>query len=199
MRTAALAAVTGVMVLLGAATPSSAQGDAAELRTWAGHTLHLSDASLEVFYTIMPPPQEGGAAAQATGSAAPTGAQRGRFSGLQLLGSMQSLGSFFEKGPEPLQGHRASDVVTLQRGKTAIQVPIARIAALIFTRQPIRSPLPPYVRQAHFRHSAVAVLTDGTRVDGDYVNLGTAVLRGTTVDGRVDVPWQEIESLRFAR
>jgi len=42
-------------------------------------------------------------------------------------------------------------------------------------------------------------LADGRRIAADYVNLGTAILRGATPDGRLDIPWQDIEVLRFAR
>ena len=51
----------------------------------------------------------------------------------------------------------------------------------------------------HIRYAASVVLTDGSRVDGDYVNLGTVVLRGQTPEGRVDIPWQDIEVVRFSR
>jgi hypothetical protein len=36
-------------------------------------------------------------------------------------------------------------------------------------------------------------------VEADYVNLGTTILRGITSDGRVEIPWHEIETLRFVR
>ncbi|MFQ5520232.1 MAG: peptidoglycan-associated lipoprotein Pal, partial [Candidatus Methylomirabilia bacterium] len=69
-----------------------------------------------------------------------------------------------------------------------------------FFRQPVeKSPLPPYVAATHFRHSATVVLVDGSSVEGDYVNLGTTVLRGMTPEGRVDIPWREIENVRFER
>jgi hypothetical protein len=33
------------------------------------------------------------------------------------------------------------------------------------------------------------------RIDGDYVNLGTTMLRGRTPAGRVDIPWEHIEQI----
>ena len=36
-------------------------------------------------------------------------------------------------------------------------------------------------------------------VEGDYVNLGTVILRGQTAEGRVDISWEDIESVRFQR
>jgi hypothetical protein len=35
------------------------------------------------------------------------------------------------------------------------------------------------------------------RIQGDYINLGATVLRGDTRDGRVEIAWEEIESIRF--
>ena len=40
---------------------------------------------------------------------------------------------------------------------------------------------------------------DGSRIESEYVNLGALRLRGTTPQGRVDLPWQELESVRFER
>jgi hypothetical protein len=55
------------------------------------------------------------------------------------------------------------------------------------------------VAATHIRYAADIAMADGTRIDADYVNLGTAILRGTTPDGRIDIPWQDIEVLRFTR
>ena len=43
------------------------------------------------------------------------------------------------------------------------------------------------------------MLTDGSRVEADYVNLGTTVVRGMTPQGRVDIPWGDVETIRFQR
>ena len=43
------------------------------------------------------------------------------------------------------------------------------------------------------------MLEDGSRVEGDYVNLGTTFLRGRAGQGRVDIPWDQIEIVRFKR
>jgi hypothetical protein len=51
----------------------------------------------------------------------------------------------------------------------------------------------------HFRYAATAVMNDGSRVEGDYINLGTLVLRGQTTEGRLDISWEDIESVRFQR
>lgn len=178
----------------------------AELRTWAGQSLQLGQVSIEVFYTIFPPSKDddqGGATGSMEGVSTldrdiRTGA--GRMEALQLFGSMRSLGAMLDRGPDPMQGNKSSDSVTLYRGGVAQQVPVTSIATMMFDRTPVRgSGLPPYVAPSHYRFAATAILTDGRRVEGDYVNLGTAIIRGTTREGKVEVPWQDIESIRFIR
>lgn len=114
------------------------------------------------------------------------------------LATMSRL--FGRSAPDTIQGHRQGQEITVYRGGVATQIPLASIASLTFTRQPVQdSSLPPYVAASHVRHAASVALVDGTRIDADYVNLGTAILRGATPDGRVDIPWQDIEVIRFAR
>ena len=179
-----LAALAG---LTGTATIATAQDVIAEVRTWTGESWRLSQPSLEIFYTIMPTvPEE---------EAAPAGPPA---QAIQMAGPVASLKAAFEKKPEPQQGHRQTDAVTLSRHGVETQIPLSNIRTLQFVRQPVQqSLLPPYVAPTHFRYSAVAELVDGSRVEGDYVNLGTVVLRGLTPKGRVDIPWYEVENVRF--
>jgi len=77
---------------------------------------------------------------------------------------------------------------------------VAGIATLAFARQPVQdSSLPPYIANTHVRSSATVLLTDGTRVEADYVNLGGMLLRGTMPGGRIDIPWQDIQTVEFRR
>ena len=182
--------IIGLASVVIAVATVAAQEPVAEVRTWSGETLRLSQPSLEVFYTILvngkeagPPPSDTGA------SAAPP----------MLFGSATSLASALEKKPDPLSGQRQAEAVTLQKGGVERRINLLSVASLVFARQPVVSSLPPYVAATHFRYAATAVLVDGTTVEGDYVNLGTTILRGTTADGRVEVPWHEIETLRFVR
>jgi len=182
-----LAALAG---LTGTATIATAQDVIAEVRTWTGESWRLSQPSLEIFYTIMPTvPEE---------EAAPAAKEGPTAQAIQMAGPVASLKAAFEKKPEPQQGHRQTDAVTLSRHGVETQIPLSNIRTLQFVRQPVQqSPLPPYVAPTHFRYSAVAELVDGSRVEGDYVNLGTVVLRGLTPKGRVDIPWYEVENVRF--
>lgn len=190
MKTKVLIGLVALAGLAAAVVPAAAQEVTAEVRTWEGQSWRLTQPSLEIFYTIMPEP---------TKAAAPEG-EATRIS-LEEFASRSQLererARALEQGPT-MQGHQQTEVLTLSRNGIETQIPLASIRSLQFFRQPVeKSPLPPYVAATHFRTSAAAVLVDGSRVEGDYVNLGTTVLRGMTPQGRVDIPWQEIENVRF--
>ena len=198
----ALIAVLALIWVAAHALPALAQDVTADVKTWSGQSWRLSQPSLETFYTIVSKPQGDGATGG--GGTGPTG-----FSNLTLGGlgresvdpSVMTLKRFFGgAAPDTIQGHRQSQEITAYRGGVATQVPLGNISSITFKRQPVRdSSLPPYVAATHIRHAADIALADGTRIDADYVNLGTAILRGTTPDRRLDIPWQDIEVLRFVR
>lgn len=58
----------GLALLVASAIPASAQDVTAEVRTWSGQSLRLSQPSLEVFYTIVPK-EEGPGGPQVPGAA----------------------------------------------------------------------------------------------------------------------------------
>jgi len=190
MKTKTVIGLAALAGLTGTATIATAQDVIAEVRTWTGESWRLSQPSLEIFYTIMPKmPEE---------EAAPAAKEGPTAQAVQMAGPVASLKAAFEKKPEPQQGHDRTDVVTLSRHGVETQISLSNIRTLQFVRQPAQQGLlPPYVAPTHFRYSAVAELVDGSRVEGDYVNLGTVVLRGLTPKGRVDIPWTEIENVRF--
>ena len=179
------------------ATPSAAQDTSAEVRTWTGQSWRLAQPSLEIFYTI-PAPTKGATASY--GAAPAGGAGTAGKSSLSMSGSVQALESFFDSGAEPRQGRRQAEYITIRRGAVETRLPLASITSLTFTRQPVsNSSLPPYLVSRHFRYAATAVMTDGSRLEGDYINLGTLILRGQTAEGRLDISWEDIESVRFQR
>ena len=198
----ALIAILALIWVAAHALPALAQDVTADVKTWSGQSWRLSQPSLEVFYSIVSKPQ-----ADSTAGGGGTGPTS--FNSLSLGGlnresvdpSLVTLNRFFGKtAPDTIQGHRQGQEITAHRGGVATQIPIGNISSITFKRQPVRdSSLPPYVAATHIRHAADIALADGTRIDADYVNLGTAILRGTTPDGRMDIPWQDIEVLRFAR
>jgi hypothetical protein len=184
-----LSLIIGLAGFVTVAAPVAAQEAVAEVRTWSGETLRLSQPSLEVFYTILTKREEGAQPPDASPSAAPA----------MLFGSTTALSGMLDKKPEPLSGQRQAETLTLQKGPVERRIPLLNLASLAFARRLIASELPPYLAPTHFRYAATAVLADGTTVEADYVNLGTTILRGTTSDGRVEIPWHEIETLRFVR
>jgi hypothetical protein len=194
--------------LAGLALPAQAQDITADVKTWSGQSWRLSQPSLEVFYTIVSKPQESRQASSGGGGSN----QMDRvtsFNSLSLGGlgpgswdpSLITAERFFGKTPpDTVQGHRQGQDITAYRGGVATLIPLGNISSITFKRQPVSdSSLPPYVAGTHARYAADIALIDGTRIDADYVNLGTALLRGTTPDGRIDIPWQDIEVLRFTR
>jgi len=204
----AIIAILALAGLAALALPAQAQDITADVKTWSGQSWRLSQPSLEVFYTIVSSQDQGGDQA---------GAQRGS-AGMDKITSFNNLtlGSlnresvdpsvvtlnrlFGKAAPDTIQGHRQGQEITAYRGGVATQIPLGNISSITFKRQPVLdSSLPPYVAATDIRYAADIALADGTRVDADYVNLGTAILRGTTPDGRIDIPWQDIEVLRFAR
>ena len=203
----AIIAILALAGLAALALPAQAQDITADVKTWSGQSWRLSQASLEVFYTIVSKQQDQGAQAGAGGGA--TMDKVTSFNSLSLGGlsresvdpSVVTLNRFFGKtAPDTIQGHRQGQEITAYRGAVATQIPLGNISSITFKRQPVRdSSLPPYVAATHIRYAADIALADGTLIDADYVNLGTAILRGTTRDGRMDIPWQDIEVLRFAR
>jgi len=193
-------------LIWGAAFPlaASAQDVTADVTTWSGQSWRLSQPSLEVFYSIVSTPQESG-----TERSSGTMDKITSFTNLSLGGirreaadpSLITLNRFFGKeAPDTIQGHRQAQEITAYRGGVSTQIPLGNIASIVFKRQPVSdSSLPPYVAATHVRYGADIVLADGGRIAADYVNLGTAIVRGATVDGRIDIPWQDIQLLRFTR
>ena len=190
-------------ILAGAAGTAAAQDVTATVRTWDGQSWQIAQPSLEVFYTIV-------ARTQTQDSGGGTGV--GQLGGMSTLGlgvlgrqavdpSLFTLNRLFgSQAPDTIQGHRQAQEITVYRSGAATQIAVASIATLAFTRQAVKdSSLPPYFTDSHVRSTATVLLTDGTRVEADYVNLGGMLLRGAIPGGRVDIPWQDIQSIEFRR
>ena len=190
--------------LAGTARGTAAQDVTAAVRTWSGQALELTQPSLEVFYTIVSKTQESSAPAAGTsvGQVTAMGSLGLGGLGTQYVDpSLVTLNRLFgSQAPDTIQGHRQAQDITVYRDGVATQIALGRIASLAFTHQPVTdSSLPPYFAASHMRSAATVLLTDGTRVDANYVNLGTMLLRGTTPGGRVDIPWQNIQTIEFRR
>lgn len=191
-------------VLASSAGSAAAQDVTAAVRTWSGQSWQIAQPSLEVFYTIVSKSQESTGGGGGAGVAQVSGMSN---LGLGVLGrqavdpSLITLNRLFgSQAPDTIQGHRQADEITVYRGGVATQIAVASISTLTFARQPVQnSSLPPYIADAHVRSTATVLLTDGTRVEADYVNLGGMLLRGTIPGGRIDIPWQDIQTVEFRR
>jgi hypothetical protein len=196
-----------VLLLLGVpAAEVFAQDIGAEVRTWSGRSLRLTQASFEIRYTIVPAKGAGGAAP----GGAPGGPTAGVYAGPLVtgmgggtsgsIGSLQGFEQFTSQSAEPIQGRRPVDYLNVYQDGVTHHLAVGQIESIAFRRQPVvDSTLPPYVAPEHVLSSAMVTFTDGSTLDGDYVNPGTMLLRGTTPEGRVEIPWQEIETVRFSR
>lgn len=221
----AFAAALTIVALWGSCV--DAQQVTAEVRTWTGQSFTVSDPTFEIFYTIMPSVTvalggAGGYAGAAPGAvpgAAPGGVPTGMIpSGRGDLGqpstnigigsvgfqagtaALAASGTLLPEGQASKQGRRQQETIRLTRQGVDVHVPVTNLASLIFTRNLVqRSSLPPYAALTHFHHGATAVLVDGSQIQADYVNLGTGILRGATPQGTIDIPWDEIEVIRFRR
>ena len=116
------------------------------------------------------------------------------------VGSLTGFQQFVSQSPDAIQGKRLVDYLDVYQEGVTHRLAVNRIATIAFKRRPVRnSTLPPYVAPEHIYSAATVTFTDGSTLDGDNVNPGTLLLRGTTPEGRVEIPWQEIETLRFTR
>ena len=181
------------LLMMAIIPPAIAQDTTAEVRTWSGQSLVLAGPWVEVFYTTVPKPAGGEETPAPPGGAPPV-------PGMAAGGIFQSMKHAVQEGPQAVRAQRETSVLTFSRAGVEHKVPLERLAMLTIARQPVAgSSLPPYVSPTHQRYGATATLTDGSRIDADYLNFGTAVLRGMTSQGRVEVPFDQIESIRFTR
>lgn len=189
MRHFRIGAVAVVVALFCWTGSASSQDSRATVRTYQGVSYTLADPSLEVFYTIGEPKEktdEGRESFQPTIAIAATAGSP--------AGAEQTPAGYgaTEKEGKVLRGHSRATEITILKAGVETRVAWERIRTLSFSRKAVtNSGLPPYV--SHYRYAASAVLVDGARVDGDYVNLGTTVLRGHGSAGQVDIPWEQIE------
>ncbi len=182
---------TAVALGLFVCTIQSARGQEvnATVRTHDGASYVLTDPWLEVDYTIGEPketPQTpqgfqpsitvNASASASTGSTAPGGAEQSPL----------------------LSGHsRMADLLVSRQG-VSMRIPWDEVQALRIARTPApRAGLPTYVPS--YRYTVAITLIGGEQVQADYINLGGAVLRGSGLAGRIEIPWNQLETLTFQR
>lgn len=192
-------------LLLGAAAllaggAAAAEPLGAEVRTWDGQTWQLADVTVVTVHSVPPPPAHEAAPAPTDALASLAAAMGGRSRSGSASHSRPTESRLADPAGEPVLDARATPYLTLHQGGVVTRVELERVAALMFFRYPIAdSQLPPYMAASHVRYAAVAILADGSRVEGDDVTLGPTVVRGRAPGARVAIPWTSIERLRFVR
>jgi hypothetical protein len=177
--------------------PAVSQDAVAEVETWSGGSVRITHPSLEVLYSIIPPRPAGGAAGAAS-AASSTAASAGGSMG-STVGDTSWVGGA-AKAPQPIQGRDRRDSLTFVRGGVETRVPFDRIASLVVDRRAVRSSaLPPYVTPAHAEYSARAILTDGSAIEAPSINFGATILRGIGPQGTIELPLDEVKTLKITR
>ncbi len=189
----AVAAVAVVVFLVGNAP---AQDVNATIRTYQGVSYKVTDPTLEVFYTVGEPKET-------TGQTIPSGFQSATNlpSGMSVSGGGGEQPAAAGGKEEPLlRGHSQMGNLTVSSQGVETRIALDQIRTIRFARMPVSVPglqLPPYI--PYYRYSASVSLMSGEKVEADYVNLGETIIRGLVKGGRVDVPWEGVESIVFER
>ena len=192
--TYARVALAAAAVMLACTQPVAAQEAVAEIQTWRGAVVKLTQPSLEVLYTIIPAPL----VTQTSGTT--TAVSGGMTQGLTGASSKGPVsGTAVGTGPQPIQGRRDTTALTFVTQGIELHVPLDRIATLAVERRTIGSTLPAHVSPTHAQYSASATLTDGSKIDGAQVNFGTTILRGMGPYGTIELPLEDIKTLRITR
>ena len=183
-------AVTVALIAAAPAWGAAAQEPSATVRTHQGVAYKVGDPSMELFYTIGEPKEK-----KEEDKTAPTISVTTSMTAPGGAGDQPTTG---EKEVKLLRGHsRASELIVWREGVES-RIAWDRVRTLFFTRKPVSAPgLPPYI--THYRYAVSVTLMDGERVEADYVNLGAAILRGNTPDGKVDIPGEDVQSVIFER
>jgi hypothetical protein len=188
--------VTAIAVVLTSITPAAAQDVIAEIETWRGTSVRLAQPSLDALYTIVPAPLVGPTGAPTTGGAASAPAAGGATMSSGRTVAAATVGT----GPPPIQARREQNTLTFLRDGVEIRVPFDRIAGLVVERRAIvTNTLPPHVSPTHAQYWASAVLIDGSTIEAASVNFGTTILRGSGPQGTIELPLEDVKTLKITR
>lgn len=189
MRDRMVTAMTAAAIVLLLTGSAVGQESSATIRTHQGVAYKVADPSLEVFYTIGEPREKQDESKSQPGIVVTTSAAAGG------AGEQPAAG---EQEARLLRGHSQASEVTVSRQGVETRFAWDQIRAMRFARKPVAVPsLPPYI--PYYRYSVTVSLVSGQQVDADYVNLGPAIVRGLTENGRVDIPWEDVEYIVFDR
>jgi hypothetical protein len=188
--------MTIALVLVGTA-PAAAQDVVAEIETWRGGSVRIAQPSLDVLYTIVPAPLVGPTGAPIAGG---PGTPAQTAASATMSGSRSVAATAVGAGPQPIQARRQANSLTFVRDGVEIRVPFDRIAGLVVERRDVvTNTLPPYISSTHAQYVASAVLTDGSTIEGASVNFGTTILRGDGPQGSIELPLEDVKTLKITR
>jgi len=188
--------VTAIAVVLASTTSAAAQDVVAEIETWRGGSIRIAQPSLDVLYTIVPAPLLGPTGAPVAGgpgvpAQAPTGT---------TMGSSRVAATIVGAGPQPIQARSQQNTLTFLRDGVETRVPFDRIAGLVVERRAVvTNTLPPHVSPTHAQYWASVVLTDGSTIEAASVNFGTTILRGAAPQGTIELPLEDVKTLKITR
>jgi hypothetical protein len=182
--------VVGMLVAVLLVGSALAQDTSATIRTHQGVSYRVADPSLEVFFTIGEPKEKKEEAKFQPAISITTSAAASAAAGEQPAGAGQE--------DRLLRGQSQASDITLWRQGVETRIAWDQIRVIRFARMPVRTAtLPPYI--PYHRYSASVTLVSGQQLEADYVNLGGTIVRGTAPNGRLDIPWEEVESIIFER
>ncbi len=185
--------VAVVVLLVGSAPGQDINGT---IRTYQGVSYRVAEPTLEMSYTIGEPKSIGHNPSQVSG------VQSGSInittvSGGPSGGEQPGGGAAEER---LLRGHSRATEFAVWRHGIEGRIAWDEIRSMRFARNPVTVAglrMPPYIPD--FKYSVSVVLITGEQVEADYVNLGGAIVRGTMPTGRLEIPWQEVETIIFER
>ena len=185
-------------VVMASTLPVGSQEVVADVETWRGGSVRIAQPSLDVLYTIVPPRRQvpGAGPTATTGgpgaAGAPAATSGTPSSGASLIG--------FGLSTAPSDATQTRDrlqTLTFVRDGIETRIPFERIADLVVERRDVASSLPPYIRPTQY--SAKAVLTDGSTIDATSVSFGMIILRGTGPQGAIELPLEDVKTLKIKR
>jgi hypothetical protein len=183
-------------VAMASTLPVGSQEVVADVETWGGGSVRIAQPSLDILSTIVPrqqvagapppPPAGSGAAGSVPSPTSPS--------------SSEKIGLGLSTAPiDAIQSRDRLNTLTFVRDGIETRIPFERIADLVVERRDVASSLPPYIRPTHAQYSAKAVLTDGSTIDATSVSFGMIILRGTGPQGAIELPLEDVKTLKIKR
>jgi hypothetical protein len=182
-----------IAIGLAGPTLATAQDVVADVETFRGVTMQISQPYLETLYTVIPTPVVTASGTAASGT--PGGAAQAPVTTMGRTIKETQIGA----GPQPIQARRSQNSVTFVRNGVEMQVPFDRLVAMLVERRPVTmNRMPAYVDPV-MQSTATVTLVDGATIEGASVNFGSAMLRGMSSQGAIELPLEDVKTIRIKR